>query len=89
MTTSPPIPRGASDGAFALHENNMTVPAKIVFIVHEVDVTERTVALLDRLRAEIERETGRSLSREELVDLIVQRAAENRSETVDLFRGES
>ena len=67
----------------------MTVPAKIVFIVHEVDVTERTVALLDRLRAEIERETGRSLSREELVDLIVQRAAENRSETVDLFRGES
>ena len=57
--------------------------------MHEVDVTERTAALLDRLRAEIERETGRSLSREEMVDLIVQRAAENRAETVDLFRDES
>ena len=55
----------------------------------EIDVTDRTATQLDRMRAEIERETGHALSRQELLDLIVKRAAENRAETVDLFRGES
>lgn len=45
-----------------------------------VPVDEETKAELERLRSEIERETGQSISHEELLAQLVQRGFESRSE---------
>lgn len=51
-----------------------------------VPVDERTKVLLDQLRDEIERETGRDVSHGQLLERIVEREYESRRALVDSFR---
>mgnify|MGYP000507006718 CR=1 FL=1 len=51
-----------------------------------VSISERTEALLQRLRAEIERETGRAVSEREVLERMVEREFESRAALVDSFR---
>lgn len=51
-----------------------------------VPVDERTKALIDRLRDEIERETGREVTRAEVLDRLVERGYEAKTDIVDSFR---
>jgi len=51
-----------------------------------VSVDEATKDRLERLQAEIELETGRSVTQQELLDRIVEREFESKSALVDSFR---
>jgi len=54
-----------------------------------VSISERTRALLERLRAEIERETGRAVSERQILERMVEREFESRAALVDSFRAAS
>lgn len=52
----------------------------------EIEVDGVTLSRIDELRDAVERETGRAVSRREIVSKVVEDADESRSAVVDLFR---
>lgn len=53
-----------------------------------IEVTDRTKARLEKLRAEIRLETGRTITQRELLERIVTEAGESKDELMDSFRNE-
>ena len=50
-----------------------------------VEITAETDDRLEELQAEIRRETGRSVTKQELLEQIVRNAYESRDEVIELF----